>query len=123
MIIKICTKFTLKWWFPWSKNVLKVNIIPADIYTAHRLNVRKNAKKCKYVIVKFCRRNIKTDILTACRGELSVKPENFIINEFLTPQRQMITLGKPGQHAQPLKFSKNLNFIAIEDIKSVICVV
>ena len=68
------------------KDVLKVNISPADISTAHRLNSRKNANQ-KDVIVKFCRRNIKTDILTACRR---VKPANFFINEFLTPQRQTI---------------------------------
>ena len=68
------------------KDTLHVNISPADISTAHRLITRKNTDK-RDIIVKFCRRNCKVDILKACR---TVKPPNFFANEHLTPQRQTI---------------------------------
>ena len=69
------------------KDKLNVMISPADISTAHRLNPRKASNK-KDVIVKFCRRNCKVDILGACR---TVKPTGLFVNEFLTPQRQTIS--------------------------------
>ena len=68
------------------KNTLKLNISPSDISTAHRLNTRKSTNQ-RDIIVKFCRRDIKVDIMKACR---SVKPANLFVNEFLTPQSQTI---------------------------------
>ena len=66
---------------------LKIKISPSDISAAHRLNTRKSANQ-KDLIVKFCRRNIKTDILKRCR---TAKPDNFFVNECLTPARQTIS--------------------------------
>ena len=68
------------------KNILKINISPGDISTSHRMNTRRNSTN-QDIIAKFCRRNLKTDILNACR---KTKPSNFFVNEFLTPQRQTI---------------------------------
>ena len=72
------------------KDNLKVNISPNEISVCHRLASTSPSQKPvkKDIIVKFCRRNTKMDILNTCRKR---KPEKFFINEFLTPQRQTIS--------------------------------
>ena len=65
----------------------RIKVSPSDISTFHRLNTRKSVQQ-KDLIVKFFRRNIKTDILERCRTS---KPENFLVNECLTPARQTIS--------------------------------
>ena len=73
-----------------AKNHLQVNIRPTDISVAHRLSNRDPRKQGNGkldIIVKFCRRDNKLDLLNACRKK---KPENLFVNEFLTPPRQSI---------------------------------
>ena len=65
---------------------LKLIVSPQDISTAHRLNTKK-AASTKDIIVKFCRRDTKENIMKSCR---TVKPTNLYVNEFLTPIRQTI---------------------------------
>ena len=67
------------------KDNLDVKINAEDISTAHRLGNRNDKKS---IIVKFCRRDIKNDLFTASRRS---KPDQFFINECLTPQRQTIS--------------------------------
>ena len=66
---------------------LRIDVSPPHISAAHRLNTRKSSHQ-KYLVVKFCRRNIKTDILKRCRTS---KPDNFFANESLTLARQIIS--------------------------------
>ena len=73
------------------RNLLKdvhINIPETEISTAHRLGKRPiNGKPDKRNIVfKLCRRDIKRDILDACRQQ---KPRYFV-NESLTPTRSTI---------------------------------
>ena len=56
-----------------------------DISTAYRLDGKNNKKS---IVVKFCRRDIKNDLVTASRRS---KPDQFFVNECLTPQRQTIS--------------------------------
>ena len=70
------------------KHKLKINVAPGDISTAHRLGkkpVNQQLDK-RNLIVKLCPRDLKRDILTACRN---LKP-NLYINESLTPVRSTI---------------------------------
>ena len=66
---------------------LKIKISPTDVSTAHRLNTRRSANQ-KDIIVKFCRRNLKSDVLKSSR---TTKAPNFFVNECLTPARQTIS--------------------------------
>ena len=71
-----------------SLDVLKVNISPVDISVAQRLSnkdLKNQRESCRKIIVKFCRRNVKPDILNECRKS---KPSNLFVNEFLTPASQ-----------------------------------
>ena len=70
------------------KDKLRVNLQPSDISTAHRLG-RKPATQGpdrRKIIIKLCRRDLKRDILDACK---QLKP-GFFANESLTPTRNTI---------------------------------
>ena len=76
------------------KEKLKFSIAPGDISTAHRLGKKPLTQQPdrRKIVVKFCRRDVKKDILFASR---QLKP-NFYVNESLTPVRNtiMFTLRK-----------------------------
>ena len=63
---------------------------PNEISVAHRLGPKPNSQRPdkRDIIVKFCRRDAKMNIISAARR---VKPVDFFVNESLTPQRQTIT--------------------------------
>ena len=65
-------------------------IQPTDISVVHRLGKKPISQKPdrRNIIIKFCRRNSKVDLLAAARR---VKPSNLFLNESLTPQRQNIS--------------------------------
>ena len=67
---------------------LKIAIQPSDISTAHRMGRKPvtQAPDTRKLVVKFCRRDIKKDILLAGKN---LKP-NFYVNESLTPIRNTI---------------------------------
>ena len=69
----------------------KLNLVisPTDISVAHRLGDKKATQGPDHrpIIVKFCRRNTKNDVVLAAR---KTKAPNFFINESLTPLRQSI---------------------------------
>ena len=71
------------------KDKLNYVISPNDISVVHRLGDKKISQgpDRRNIIVKFCRRNSKVDIVAAARR---MKAENFFINESLTPVRQTI---------------------------------
>ena len=69
-------------------NKLHLNIQPGEISTAHRIGkppINQVADR-RNIIVKLCRRDLKGDILNACR---QLKPDIYI-NESLTPIRNTI---------------------------------
>ena len=70
------------------KNKLKVKMTPTDISTAHRIGRRPQNQQAdrRNIVVKLCRRDLKRDILFACRN---IKP-NMYVNENLTPLRSTI---------------------------------
>lgn len=70
------------------KNTINLNVLPSDISTAHRVGTRPNNQQVdnRSIIIKLCRRDIKRDILNACR---QFKPD-FFVNESLTPTRNSI---------------------------------
>ena len=70
------------------KEKLKINLQPSDVSTAHRLGrkpVSQGADRRK-LIMKLCRRDMKRDIIHACK---ELKP-GFYANESLTPTRNSI---------------------------------
>ena len=64
------------------KRKLDVNISKEEISIAHR-----HGKEKKSIIVKFCRRSNKIDIVSSAK---TVRPANLYISECLTPQRETI---------------------------------
>ena len=70
------------------KRRLNLNVNPSDISTSHRLGRKPTTQRSdkRKIITKLCRRDLKGDILGACR---SAKP-NFYVNESLTPLRSTI---------------------------------
>ena len=70
------------------KNKLKLSVAPRDVSTAHRQGKKPNNQQAdkRNLIVKFYRRDLKKDILTACRR---LKPALYF-NESLTPLRSSI---------------------------------
>ena len=71
------------------KEKLKINISPNDISTSHRTGPKPRSPQVadkRNIIVKLCRRDLKGELLSACR---KCKP-NFYINESLTPTRSAI---------------------------------
>ena len=65
---------------------LKVKINPSDISTAHRLGQKKpnQEEDRRSLIIKFCRRDVKRDVLTASR---KLRAPQMFVNESLTPTR------------------------------------
>ena len=63
-----------------------------EVSVAHRLGPKPRDQRPdqRKIIVKFCKRDVKTNILASVRR---VKPQDFFINESLTPQRQEIFFG------------------------------
>ena len=68
---------------------LKLNVSPTDVSTAHRIGVKSVNRHLDTgkIILKLCRRDLKGDILNACR---QIKPKDIYINESLTPTRNKI---------------------------------
>ena len=71
------------------KEKLKLNISSSDISVSHRLGKKLvgQQKDKRSIIAKFCRRDIKNDVLIQCRRS---KPAGFYTNERLTPVRNTI---------------------------------
>ena len=67
---------------------VKVNINANDISAAHRIGSKPKTQgpDKRGIIVKLCRRNIKSEIFSACKNH---KPP-FYVNENLTPTRNKI---------------------------------
>ena len=67
-------------------------ISPQDISVSHRIGApaRTQRPDQRKIIVKFCRRDTKSEVLRAARR---VKPSDIYLNESLTPQRQIILSG------------------------------
>ena len=65
-----------------AQEKLQYILAPTDISVAHRMGPKPTSQRPdkRKIIVKFCRRNTKVDLLTAARR---VKPENIFINESL----------------------------------------
>ena len=70
------------------RSQLKINMNAEDISTAHRLGgkPRTQGPDKRDIILKLCRRDLKKDILAACR---QMKPY-FFVNESLTPTRSTV---------------------------------
>lgn len=70
------------------KEKLKVQLSTSDISTCHRLGRKPVTQKpdSRSIIVKLCRRDLKGDLLFACR---ELKPDIYV-NESLTPTRNRI---------------------------------
>ena len=69
------------------KQQVKLNIDPADISVAHRVGTKvKQGPDRRNIIFKLCRRELKYDILSACRQQ---RP-NYYVNESLTPTRNKV---------------------------------
>ena len=74
------------------KDKVGLVIQPEDVSVAHRLG-RKPLNQTtdrRNIIIKFCRRETKQEILKACK---TVKPKNIYINESLTPTRTTTLYG------------------------------
>ena len=69
---------------------LQVSLQPTEISVCHRLPSRSNSDALKKhnIIVKFCRRSTKVDLLSSARKK---KVPIFFINESLTPAAQTIS--------------------------------
>lgn len=66
---------------------LHVKMSPSDISTAHRIGKKPETEiDRRNIIVKLCRRDLKHDIIQACR---TIKPDLYV-NESLTPVRNTI---------------------------------
>ena len=69
------------------KENLKLEIASSDISTAHRIGKKPQAPHLKRnLIVKFCRRDVKRDLISASRNQ-GKSGQRIYINESLTPQR------------------------------------
>ena len=66
---------------------LGLTMSATEISVSHRLGSASNSQRPdrRKIIVKFCRRDMKIDVVSAARR---VKPVDFYVNESLTPQRQ-----------------------------------
>lgn len=74
------------------KERVGVIIKPSDISVAHRLGKKPDtqAPDRRNIIVKLCRREIKQDLIKACKA---VRPKNLFINESLTHTRNTALYG------------------------------
>ena len=69
------------------KQQVKLNIGPADISVAHRVRTKvRQGSDRRSIIFKLCRRELKYDILSACRQQIP----NYYVNESLTPTRNKV---------------------------------
>ena len=68
----------------------ETSISPADVSVAHRLGPKptNSSPDRRSIIVRFCRRNVKYQIINKARKS---KPLGLYVNESLTPLRQKIT--------------------------------
>ena len=66
-----------------------LNVSKTDLSTAHRIGPKpiNQQQDNKSIIMKLCRRDVKADILNACR---QLKPRDLYMNESLTPTRSTI---------------------------------
>ena len=74
------------------KDKLKIVLHPNDVSVAHRLGKKPTSQlpDRRPIIVKFTRRDIKRDILSARRTLKNECKDNIYINESLTPKRRTI---------------------------------
>ena len=72
------------------KENLKINIQPQEISLSHRLGSKSTSQKPdnRPLIAKFCRHDLKTDILVTAR---KIKFRDFYVNECLTPVQKTIS--------------------------------
>ena len=72
------------------KNNSNIELSAGDISVAHRLGSKPTSQRPDHrsLIVKFCRRNTKVDVLSSARRK---KAPNFFANESLTPVNQTIS--------------------------------
>ena len=72
------------------RDSLQVSLQPNEISVCHRLTSRSNAESPnkRSIIVKFCKRSSKIDILSSARRK---KVPNLFVNECLTPSAQTIS--------------------------------
>ena len=70
------------------KDKLNLQIASTDISTSHRLGKKPEDQRVdkRHIIVKLCRRDLKRDLISACK---QLKPDLFV-NENLTPLRNTI---------------------------------
>ena len=71
------------------KSKLNFEVSPSNISTGHRLGNKSQSQEedRRPIILKFCRREIKSDILKLCKEN---RPQNLYVNESLTPLRSKI---------------------------------
>ena len=71
------------------KSKINLEISKSDISIGHRIGQKpaSQGEDKRPIILKFCRREVKTDILNSCK---QVRPQNFYANESLTPIRSKI---------------------------------
>ena len=81
-----CTQIVMKL----VQDNLQVSLQPDEISVCHRLASRSTSDppSKRSVIVKFCRRTTKVDLLASARSK---KAQNFYVNECLTPSAQAIS--------------------------------
>ena len=75
-----------------AKDKLRMQIRDGDISTAHRLGKKPTTQgpDKRSIIVKLCRRDLKTEILQAKKNLVSTRNSTLYINESLTPRRSTI---------------------------------
>lgn len=86
------------------KDKLKLNIAQSDISTCHRLGRKSVSQRPdkRTIALKLCRRDLKKDIISACR---QLRPKMFV-NESLTPIRNTIMYGlRKAKRDHPDKIS------------------
>ena len=68
---------------------LNIEIKKEDISVSHRLGPKlaSQAQDRRSIVTRFCRRDLKREVLLACRAR---KPQNFFVNKSLTPLRRKI---------------------------------
>ena len=73
-----------------TKTELKINLSCGDISTVHRMGPKplNQAPDKRPIVVKFCRRDIKRDVVAASRRQ--ARPPSVFVNESLTPIRRKI---------------------------------
>ena len=82
------------------KEKLRIEIKEADISTAHRIGKKPRSQQPdkRNLIMKLCRRDLKSTILQGCR---EVKPNDLYIHESLTPLRSKIVFALRGMKREP----------------------